>query len=394
MPDPDFNPAPPVAPSRNSPATFSADGDAFLAWMPAFRTQLIAMRDWVIAKVSEITGIKNLAAAYAQQPEDETVSGGSGFSALHYAAKTAADKSGTAADRVQTGLDRVQTGADVVSSGVYAAAAQAGAGLPAIVGKGGRVLTVKEDETGVEYAIRSNAEQVEITASGTWTKPEGVSFVMVEVWGGGSAGKNGQVGSSVDGNTGGRGGGYAKVLFNADDLAATHTVVIGAGGVAATLADTSTSNPGGVTTFANDGTALQKVTSNGGAYPGFWTGGAGGAGGTVGATSPAPGTNSSDGGGGGGGGGATASSGREGSVGGRRLVDQSQVAGAVPGFNANGATATKLGQGGGGGGGGTGAGGAGGSGGPAGGGGAGGSGTVSAGAGGSGGRGHCRVTSW
>lgn len=65
----------------------------------------ITARDQAVAAAA-------LSAAYAQTPEDTTVPGGSGYSALHYAAKAGADALATAADRVQTGLDAAAAEAD------------------------------------------------------------------------------------------------------------------------------------------------------------------------------------------------------------------------------------------------------------------------------------------
>ena len=66
------------------------------------------------------------------------------------------------------------------------------------------------------------------TASGTWTKPSGARFVYVELTGSGaSGGKSG----SGDGGGGGGGGSWWAGWLNADDLAATETITVGAGAV-------------------------------------------------------------------------------------------------------------------------------------------------------------------
>lgn len=69
------------------------------------------------------------------------------------------------------------------------------------------------------------------TSSGTWTKPSGLRAVMVEVVGGGGAG-GGCIGagSGLSEGGGGGAGGYSRKLFQASELSATESVVVGAGG--------------------------------------------------------------------------------------------------------------------------------------------------------------------
>ena len=74
----------------------------------------------------------------------------------------------------------------------------------------------------------------------TWTKPtstdplESLKYVRVQIWGGGGGGKDGATGG------GGGGGAYNEMIIQADDLGATETVTIGAGGAAASTGGTST----------------------------------------------------------------------------------------------------------------------------------------------------------
>ncbi len=161
------------------------------------------------------------------------------------------------------------------------------------------------------------------TASGTWTKPAGLSdsnVVWVELWGGGGAGG----GQPSDG--GGGGGAHAIQSFRLSDLPSVVAVAIGAGG-------TSEGN-GGNTTFGalltafGGGGCNSDIPGGGGGSNqagaplgvGGWLGGgtgaapdatteSGGGGGGSGGTSPTAGGRSVKGGGGGGGGAGSAAGG-------------------------------------------------------------------------------------
>lgn len=100
-------------------------------------------------------------------------------------------------------------------------------------------------------------------ASGTWTKPSGVTYIVVRCWGGGGGG-----GSVTQGWGGGGGGGFHEQIFAADDVANSVTVTVGAGGGA--------NSSGGTTTFG----AL--LSAYGGAGPVTTTGGGGGGSGSAG----------------------------------------------------------------------------------------------------------------
>ena len=289
--------------------------------------------------------------------------------------------------------------------------------------------------------LASTRDFQEFTSSGTWTKPSGVSFVMVECWGAGGGGGSGQRGAAATNRTGGGGGGggaYTYRLFKASDLGATETVTIGAGGTGGAARTTDGNSNAGVnggnTTFGT------KLTSYGGGRSGGSAAGSGG--GALSAASAATqgqpsGTagvghfggasaNSSAGFGGAAGASATVGSveigacsyqgGAGGGGGGQITAANATSAGTAGGFNAGttggggagggsgtgtaGAAGTDIGMAGGGGGSGntagTVAGGAGGAGGIAAGGGGGGASTTGAnsGAGGKGGDGYCRVYSW
>jgi len=93
------------------------------------------------------------------------------------------------------------------------------------------------------------------TSSGTWTRPSGITKVIMEVQGGGGGG------SSDNGHqyahTGG-GGGYAKKFLDVSSIS-TATITVGAGG--AGIANAGSPNAGGNSSWA-DGT--NTVTGNGG----------------------------------------------------------------------------------------------------------------------------------
>ena len=68
------------------------------------------------------------------------------------------------------------------------------------------------------------------TSSGTWTKPSGITKVMVEVQGAGGSGTKG----NTNGNkNGGGGGGYARKLIDVSSIS-TATVTVGSGGAGST----------------------------------------------------------------------------------------------------------------------------------------------------------------
>ena len=118
----------------------------------------------------------------------------------------------------------------------------------------------------------------EFTSDGTWTKPSAGEYVFVQAWGGGGSGGTGSTGSSAGG--GGGGGIYMTFWFDIDDLTATSTVDIGAGGAAIT-ADNTNGNAGANTTF---GSYLTAYAGGGGGANGAGGGGGGGGGALAGGT--------------------------------------------------------------------------------------------------------------
>lgn len=102
------------------------------------------------------------------------------------------------------------------------------------------------------------------TSSGTWTKPAGTTFVMVELIAGGGGGANQTASGSA---AGGAGGEYVSYIFLAADLGATETVTIGAGGLGGANGGNNNGSVGGDTTFGSHATAKGgngAVTGSGG----------------------------------------------------------------------------------------------------------------------------------
>ncbi len=100
----------------------------------------------------------------------------------------------------------------------------------------------------------------------TWTKPTGLKYIDVQLWGAGGSG-----GSDNTRGAGGGGGAYNTKRFFTSELGATETVTIGAGGAAATGA---AGNAGGNTTFGS----LLTAYGGGGGGAGAGVGGGGGGG--------------------------------------------------------------------------------------------------------------------
>lgn len=96
----------------------------------------------------------------------------------------------------------------------------------------------------------------EFTSSGTWTKPDGVTFVQVYIVGGGGGGSNGVTTSYGGGGAGGEGFVYT---FLAADLGATETVTIGAGGSGGASGGNNLGGAGGDTTFGSHVTVFGGI---------------------------------------------------------------------------------------------------------------------------------------
>ena len=122
---------------------------------------------------------------------------------------------------------------------------------------------------------------VQIFAAGTttWTKPTGAKFVSIQLLGGGGGGGSGRKDSTLAtncfGGGGGGGGSWISINVPASVLAATESVVVGAGGAGATAVSTDTTSGsagtnGGTTYFTINGSTSNSIQALGG------TGGGGG----------------------------------------------------------------------------------------------------------------------
>lgn len=148
----------------------------------------------------------------------------------------------------------------------------------------------------------------DFVASGTWTKPTGLTgneMILVQAWGGGGGGGGSKAGSVASQGGGGGGGGcYVEQRFRVSDLTSTVTVTIGAAGSAGSGTTPTGGGIGGDTSF---GSFVIAYGGGGGGYAnsggGSGGGGGGGGGGGLLADGSSGSNNQSSGAGGGAGGG-------------------------------------------------------------------------------------------
>ena len=93
---------------------------------------------------------------------------------------------------------------------------------------GGAGTTVAVHASATTSGFDSGLASVQtFTSSGTWTRPTGITKVIVEVQGAGAGGNNGLASSAY--STGGSAGGYVKKLIDVSSIS-TATITIGAKG--------------------------------------------------------------------------------------------------------------------------------------------------------------------
>ncbi|MGU9981452.1 hypothetical protein ACJ4V0_15560 [Phreatobacter sp. HK31-P] len=118
------------------------------------------------------------------------------------------------------------------------------------------------DKTKLDGLVAGGPDYQAFTASGTWTKPAGLTgneIVVIEAWGAGGGG--GMTGGDGNG-PGGGGGAYTRRDMRAADLPGTVSVTIGAGG--AGRASFGGATNGGTTTFGSYVTAYGAIDRYGG----------------------------------------------------------------------------------------------------------------------------------
>jgi len=121
--------------------------------------------------------------------------------------------------------------------------------------KAGDTYLLIHDQSASEFRILTHLAQskapitriYDAPGSHTWTKPSGLSHVVVEVIGGGS-GTGRDYSASPDTIAGGNSGAFAKAVVASDDLPSSVTVVIGAGSDKGSPGDSS---PGGDSSFGS-----------------------------------------------------------------------------------------------------------------------------------------------
>ena len=135
--------------------------------------------------------------------------------------------------------------------------------------------TVWVDQTGDGGAGGFQSIQT-FTSSGTWTKPAGITHIIVEVVGGGGAGGGSLGGGSVASAGGGGGGGYSTKFIDVSAIS-SETVTIGASGTLGAAGN----NPGGDGVDTTFGTHCTGGGGGGGlgSASSAYSGGRGGAGG-------------------------------------------------------------------------------------------------------------------
>lgn len=232
--------------------TYNSKAYAFGTHMSdVFNSEILALANTVLDNADAAAASATLAGG--------KVTEASGFAdAAQASANDAADAVIAAGGKVteaQTARDQAQ---------VYAAAAQAAAGVPALVGNATKVLGVKSDETGVEWVAKPaalgprNWNVAQYTASDTFTVPAGCTTIRPYVFGAGAAG-------AATASGGGGGCAYGDIAVTPGQ-SVTLSIAAGVAKVTVSGVDLLIANPAsGVTA----GTASKHASvTNGGAYSG------------------------------------------------------------------------------------------------------------------------------
>ncbi len=122
------------------------------------------------------------------------------------------------------------------------------------LGGSGTQVTLHASATSSGFASGLASVQV-FTSSGTWTRPSGITKVIIEVQG---AGASGNAYDSANRLRTGCAGGYAKKLLDVSSISSA-TITVGSGGAA--VSGNNPGNDGGNSSWA-DGT--NTITGNGG----------------------------------------------------------------------------------------------------------------------------------
>ena len=138
------------------------------------------------------------------------------------------------------------TGATTLTANAVVIGNDTGALQTVAPGTSGNAL-VSNGTSWISQAISSASVQT-FSSSGTWTKPSGANFVLVEVWGAGGGGGRPQAGAANGPGGGGGGGAYNYRLFSDSELSSTVAVTIGAGGAGGT-SNGGSGSIGGDTSF-------------------------------------------------------------------------------------------------------------------------------------------------